>query len=184
MDSTATTSDADLISEVVGGDVERFGVLMERYEQKLLRYVVYLIHDEVMARDVVQETFIKTYQNLRGYNPKHKFSSWIYRIAHNEAINAVKRHSREVDLENNPEPSQDSTIIRDIDQAILADDVADCLSKLESRQREILMLYYYENMKYDEISDVLHTPSSTVGVRIKRAREQLKSICEQKGIQR
>lgn len=174
--------DVDLVRRITSGEVEVFGDLMKRYEAKLLRYVIYLIHDEALARDVVQETFIKTYQNLRGYNPQYKFSSWVYRIAHNEAMNAVKRHRREIGLDDIGEPAQESSIIRDIDREILNSDLNACLDELDERGREVLMLYYYEHMKYDEIADVLRTPTSTVGVWIARAKSRLKKICEQRGV--
>lgn len=174
--------DVDLVRRTTSGEVEVFGELMARYEKKLLRYVIYLIHDEALARDVVQDTFIKTYQNLRGYNPKYKFSSWIYRISHNEAMNAIKRHSREVGLDDINEPSHDSSVVQDIDREILNDDVNACLDELDERGREVLMLHYYEHMKYEEVADVLHVPTSTVGVWISRAKKRLKEICKRKGV--
>ncbi len=177
-----STIDAQLVARITAGETEQLGQLMARYEPKLLRYVVYLIHDEAVARDVVQETFIKTYQNLKGYNAKYKFSSWIYRIAHNEAINAVKRNAREIHIDADDEMATNSTTIRDIDRKILAGDVGECLDELGSRYREVLMLYYYENMKYEDIADVVHAPRSTVGVWMARAKRQLKVICEKRGV--
>lgn len=179
-----STIDADLVRRITSGDAEVFGELMARYEKKLIRYVIYLIHDEALARDVVQDTFIKTYKNLRGYNPKYKFSSWIYRISHNEAMNAIKRHGREVGLDYVNELSHESSVVQDIDQEILNDDVSACMNELDDRGREVLMLHYYERMKYDDVADVLHVPTSTVGVWISRAKKRLKEICKQKGVRR
>lgn len=178
-------TDAELVEVITGGDTERFGELMERYESKLLRYTIYLIHDGVLAQDVVQETFIKTYKNLRGYNPKYKFSSWIYRIAHNEAMSAVraKKHvAEDIDVETVKEPSDEPSIIREIDQTILRGNLQMCLDTLDARYREVLMLQYYENMRYDEIADVLHIPPSTVGVWSLRGKARLKKLCEEKGV--
>lgn len=181
----AELTDAELVEAVVSGDTERFGALMERYEAKLLRYATYLIHDDVLAQDVVQEAFIKTYKNLRGYNPRYKFSSWIYRIVHNEAISAVRgqRYAAEdVDIETLQEPSSELTTIRDIDRAILRGTMQACLDELDAKYREVLMLQYYENMQYDEIADVLHVPASTVGVWSLRGKAKLKKLCEEKGV--
>lgn len=177
--------DEAVVARITAGDVDSYAVLMARYEQKLLRYVVYLLHDHATAADVVQETFIKTYQNLRSYKPKYKFSSWIYRIAHNEAMNAVKkeRHiQRDADTEMLVDDAQNITIIHEIDAAILRDDLKACLVRLDAKYREVLMLQYYENMKYVEIADILHIPVATVGVRAARAKAKLRQLCEKQGV--
>ena len=70
-------SDSELVSKILNEDPELFGQIIDRYQEALLRYVRYLIGED-KAEDVVQETFIKAYTHLRGFNPKHKFSSWIY----------------------------------------------------------------------------------------------------------
>lgn len=185
MHKTTEKSDESIVKLITSGDIDAYGELMARYEQKLLRYVIYLIHDHATAADVVQETFIKTYQNLNGFNAKYKFSSWIYRIAHNEAMNAIKkdRHiAYDVDTETVQEATYESTVIQDIDQAILKADMQLCLDKLDIKYREVLMLQYYENMKYSDIADILHIPVATVGVRATRAKAKLRVLCEQKGV--
>ena len=183
MKQLADTDDATIVARVTGGDSAAYALLMQRYEQKLLRYVVFLIHDEVAAADIVQDTFIKAYQNLKSYKPAYKFSSWIYRIAHNETMNAVKRnrHQSGADIDLLPELSYDPKIAEQIDAHLLQASVQDCLSKLEPKYREIIQLIYFEEMKYEEASEVLHVPTSTVGVWLKRAKEKLRAICEQKG---
>jgi RNA polymerase sigma-70 factor (ECF subfamily) len=158
---------------------------MRRYESKLTRYAIYLIHDEALAQDIVQETFIKTYRNLRSYNNKYKFSSWIYRIAHNESINAVKHEKQHssVDVETIGDESYEPTTVKEIDLAIMKSDVKACLDGIDIKYREVLLLQYYENMKYGDISDVLHVPVSTVGVWALRAKAQLQRVCQKKGVQ-
>lgn len=185
MNKSPDATDEDIVAQVIGGDIDAFGDIMQRYETRLVRYVVYLIHNEHAARDVVQESFIKAYQNLQGFNAKYKFSSWIYRIAHNEAMNAVKREkhlAHDIDVDEISEASYETSTIQDIDRTILQGDVKACLDSLELKYREVLMLQYYENMKYSEISDVLHIPESTVGVWAKRGKAILKHICEKKGV--
>lgn len=187
MDLSPNKTDEEIVAQIVRGDVDMFGELMQRYEARLMRYVVYLIHDEAMAGDVVQETFIKSYKNLQSFNAKYKFSSWIYRIAHNEAMNAIKREKhivQELDVEEIHEATYETTTIQDIDRAILQGNVKACLDSLDLRYREVLMLQYYENMKYSEIADVLHMPVSTVGVWASRGKAMLKQICEKKGVKR
>lgn len=187
MDTPPSKTDEEIVAQIIRGDVDMFGEIMQRYEARLMRYVVYLIHDEAMASDVVQETFIKSYKNLQSFNEKYKFSSWLYRIAHNEAMNAIKREKhivQELDVEEIHEATYETTTIQDIDRAILHGNVKACLDSLDVRYREVLMLQYYENMKYNEIADVLHMPASTVGVWASRGKAMLKQICKKKGIKR
>lgn len=186
MTDTDQESDEHIVARVVAGDVDTYTVLMQRYEAKLHRYVTYLIHDQVSAHDAVQETFIKAYQNLRGFNPKHKFSSWLYRIAHNEAMNVVRknRHISDADIASLPDQSYETHIDELIDGAALKKGVHGCLDELDAKYREVVQLVYFESMKYEDVSDVLHIPTSTVGVWLSRAKTRLKKICEQKGVTR
>lgn len=184
-DSTLETDEA-IVAQVTGGDVDAYELLMQRYEAKLQRYVTYLIHDSSAAYDIVQDTFIKAYQNLHGFNPKYKFSSWVYRIAHNEAMNHVKknRHLTGDDIDTLPDKSYDAKLDELVDSTILQGHVRECLAELEPKYREVVQLVYFEHLKYDEVSDILQVPSSTVGVWLSRAKSRLKTICEQKGVKR
>lgn len=183
---TLNDSDEAIVASVVNGDVDAYAEIMNRYESKLHRYATYLMHDPMTAHDIVQDTFIKTYQNLQGFNPKYKFSSWIYRIAHNESMNALKRnkHVTDDDINNIPELSYDPRIDEIIDKNILKENVHKCLASLDSKYREVVQLVYLEDMKYEDVSDVLHIPTSTVGVRLSRAKDKLREICKKKGVKR
>ncbi len=161
-----------------------YRVIIERYQQPLLRYVTYLIHDPETAEDVVQDTFLKAYKNLRGFRPDAKFSSWLYRIAHNAAMDAVKHQSASIDDLRAVDEliSQDMDIADLVDAHIAASDVAGCLSKLPIKYREAIILFYLRDKSYSEISDVLHISVSAVGVRIYRAKTRLRSICKARGV--
>lgn len=184
MSLNAQTDDTDIIHQVQAGDVELYGELMKRYEAKLLRYATYLIHDPSLARDVVQDTFIKAYQNLQSFNDSYLFSSWIYRIAHNEAMNAIKKASRSVPLatETYAELSYHPRTDHALDSLRLTRDVQHCMDQLEPKYREVIQLVYFEDMKYTQVGDILHIPTSTVGVWLSRAKAKLRTICKQKGV--
>ena len=178
--------DAALIQRIIKGDTERYADIIARYQQPLLRYAIYLIHDPDMAADVVQISFIKAYRNLRAYNPRYKFSSWLYRIVHNEAMNAVRKAKHTVSESDEPEYIEhfvsENLVEQRIDQDFLRDDMQACLAGLDVKYRDVLWLYYFQGMKYADISTVLHIPAATVGVRIQRAKAALKKICQQKGV--
>lgn len=179
-------TDESIVARVTAGNIDAYADIMARYEAKLRRYVTYLIHNQTMADDVVQDTFIKAYQNLKGFNPKYKFSSWIYRIAHNEAMNTIKkeRHTTDDDIEELPDTGYDHKTDELIDREFLKEQVHGCLDKLDQKYREVIQLIYFEHMKYDEVSDILQVPTSTIGVWLSRAKNRLKEICKQRGVKR
>ncbi|MBW4062119.1 RNA polymerase sigma factor [Candidatus Saccharibacteria bacterium] len=177
-------TDKQIVTAVIAGEPSAYRAIVERYQQPLVRYIAYLIHDADLTDDVVQDTFIKAYKNLRGFRLDAKFSSWLYRIAHNTAMDAVKHQHLSIDdLPARNEPvSQDLDIAALVDQHIAAKDVAACLTKLPLKYREAIALFYLREASYSEISDILHISVSGVGVRINRAKTMLRSICKARGV--
>jgi len=171
-----------MVELVRSQDQELYRELVRRYQNKLLRYANYLVHDEEPAADVVQEAFIKAFVNLQGFNTRKKFSSWIYRIVHNEAINYLKKSKKitpfagrewladrvrsDTDLENDFLKNQEK------------ETVGRALEKLPLDYSEPLILFYFEEKSYDEISDILRMPVGTVGTRISRGKNLLRGFLE------
>jgi len=172
-------SDEQLASQVQKGDTQAFGVLVERYQAKMLRYArKFLLADN--SEDAVQEVFIKVYQNINSFDTGQRFSPWIYRIAHNEFINHLKKSGREqlsfFDPDTFfPHPIAKETAEGETEKNEAKKTVLAGLDKLDVKYREALVLFYLEELSYKEISDVLKVPVATVGVRIKRAKEALKA---------
>ncbi|MEI6851060.1 MAG: RNA polymerase sigma factor [Candidatus Saccharibacteria bacterium] len=179
-------SDSQVISLVLGGDEDSFALLVERYESKLMRYAMFILKDYDVASDITQETFIKAYINLRSFKIDKKFSSWIYRILHNGAMNYIKRNKKTCALGAIDEIDNDFlvgfTSDKMIDRNMLNIQVRKCLGKIDIKYREILMLSFFDGLKYEEISDILHIPTSTVGVRIRRGKMMLKNVCQKDGV--
>jgi RNA polymerase sigma-70 factor (ECF subfamily) len=184
--TTKDITDEVIVSKVQGGDKDMYAVVVERYEQKLLRYAIYLLKDHDVAADIVQDTFIKAYINLQSFDVNKKFSSWIYRITHNEAMNHIKRYKKSFSFSDMQKDGDDFladyTLEKVVDKNLMKASVQKCLKVVDIKYQEIIGLYYFEGLKYEEISDILHIPTSTVGVRINRARKILKDICESQGV--
>lgn len=180
-------SDEQLARLVQDGDTDKFGVLMERYQAKLFRYGRKFLSDSDNIEDVVQDVFIKTYQNINSFDTSQRFSPWIYRIAHNTYINAIKKSSIgplylfDFDTLVSHTVVEDP-IVREKEQKEMKEIVDKGLALIEPKYREILVLYYIEDLSYKEISDILHIPIGTVGVRIMRAKEILRSAMEKEQI--
>lgn len=171
-------TDEEIVEIVRSSDQEEYEALVDRYQLKLLRYANGLIHDEQKAKDVVQESFIKAFVNLNGFDTTKKFSSWIYRITHNEAMNLLKRYQKEVLLPEGVDFASDENIETEYSQQELTVHMQQCLKELPIIYAEPLNLRYIEEKSYDEISDILHLPISTVGTRIKRAKILMKHLCK------
>ena len=174
-------TDEEIAAEVQNGNADSFGTLVERYESKIGRYAAKFLFDRDDAKDLVQETFIKAYTNIQSFDTKLRFSPWIYRVAHNEFINALKKKSRAMSIALDPDLIFPHPVARETaDSAIslleLKRTLDINLDKLTPKYREPLVLYYFEEMDYKEIAGVLQIPVATVGVRLKRGRGILKEM--------
>ena len=163
---------------------ENFLYLVRRYQQKLLSFILRISNvapDE--AHDLLQEVFIKVYKNLNAYDPNLKFSSWIYRITRNHVISNYRKIknkpqvlSWEVDENTLSSLTADINIEKTTDQLLLRERLNQALEKLKPKYREVLILRYFEEKSYEEISDILKKPRGTVGTLINRAKAQLQDI--------
>lgn len=172
-------TDEAIARQVQRGDVESFGLLMERYKAKISRYAKKFLFGREDVEDLVQEVFIKAYINIQSFDARRRFSPWLYRIAHNTFINAMRKHQRAritfLDLDTLfPHPVARETADRGALDGDLAQLLDRYLGRLPPKYREPLVLYFYQELGYQEIADLLQIPVSTVGVRIARAKAMLK----------
>lgn len=173
-------TDEALVEYVRESDQEAYRELVMRYEKRLLGYARHLLSDETRASDVVQEAFIKAFVNLRGFKTNLKFSTWLYRIVHNEAMNVLVKHKREIPLPDDFDQASDEDIGAMIESNEERDRIEQCLSSLPTKYAEPLALYVFDDRSYEEISDILRLPLSTVGTRIRRAKLLMKHLCQTK----
>lgn len=159
---------------------EIYAEIVKRYQEKLLRYAYYLTGSSHKATDVVQEAFIKAYVNLNSFNVNKKFSSWIYRITHNISINEIRKYKKEIKLFDNIGNDDHEKIEKKLDKKEVVSELKKCLKQLPLIYKDPITLYYLEEKSYEEISDILRIPGGTVAIRIRRAKEVLKKICQEK----
>lgn len=166
-----------------------FATLMQRYEDKLLRYLrrSFGVTDED-GQDILQNAFIKAYQHLNDYDPTLPFSSWMYRITRNEAIDLFrKRKVQIVPLETDDEDSasladilaSDSDVERDVHRVLERERIMKGMARMKEKYRDALILRFLEEKEYSEISDIMQIPMGTVATLISRAKKELKLILEQ-----
>ena len=178
-------SDEQLAGQVQKGSEEALSMLIDRYEAKLMRYGQRFIGSQSTdaLREAVQDIFISVYQNIEGFDTKQRFSPWIYRIAHNSFVDLLRQKTRQplymfdfdTVLSHAVDTGHTDSATKEKENAEARVLLEKGLDKLSSQQREVLVLYYFEELSYKEIADVLHVPVSTVGVRLARARTMLKN---------
>jgi len=179
MTDTSDISDEQLVKYIREKDKEKYAEIIKRFKDKLMRYALYLTDDYHLAADVVQESFIKTYINLNSFDIKKKFSSWIYRIVHNEAMNILRnRSNQKFPILENVEFDSGINLENDLIKKELQAHTHYCLKNLPILYREPLSLFFLEDKSYEEISDILRLPTGTVGTRINRGKILMKKICQ------
>lgn len=179
-------TDEEIVSELQKGNKDFFSVIIDRYEAKMVRYAKRYFKDEDDVKDMVQDVFVKSYINIQSFNNNLKFSPWIYRIAHNTFVNKIAwksiRNLVSIDSDDflpHTLPADENVERHSINRE-QKEIFEKYLDKLDEKYKTPIILFFYEDMSYEEISDVLKIPVSTLGVRIKRGKEKLKNIIEEK----
>ncbi len=180
MHKLSKLTDEEVVELTRTKDKESYAEIIRRYQDKLMRYATYILRDEDKAADVVQESFIKAYVNLNGFNTKKKFSSWIYRIVHNQAINLIEKHKKELPMLENIDFDSGVDIEKEYSKGEIVKMVKRCLGQMPVLYKEPLSLYFLEDKSYIEISDILRIPIGTVGTRINRAKVLMKKYVKKK----
>lgn len=187
---TEILSDVDLVAKAIRGKEDGFEELVRRYQRPIIGYVFRMLGNYDAALDVTQEVFIKVYNSLRKYSPEYKFSTWIYRIAHNAAIDHMRRNSvsqQSLETESpdgayqlqieSPIPSPE----QDRERSEWRSEINSVVKCLPSAYRELINLRHGRDLSYDEIADITSLPLGTVKNRLFRAREMMRDIFVERG---
>jgi RNA polymerase sigma-70 factor (ECF subfamily) len=149
----------------------------------LRRYARKFLNRQEDIDDLVQDVFIKSYTNIQSFDTTQRFSPWMYRIAHNPFVNELRRKDRQgfgvFDADTIfPQLAAKETADGAALSAEIEANMEALVGDLSVKYREVILLHYYESLSYQEISDVLRIPVTTVGVRMTRARQKLRSAYE------
>ena len=165
-------ADEALIARCRNGDGEGFAALVGRYQRPIFNLAYRMLGDREEARDVAQAAFLKALENLHRFDSRYKFFSWLYRIAMNEALDAIGHRGRQTELTDVHAADDDPA--RDAHTADLGVRVRGALGALSPDHRAVLVLRHYEELSYEEIGRVLDLPDATVKSRLFEARERLR----------
>lgn len=191
--SAKELTDVELIADAIRGPEDGFEELVRRYQRPIIGYVYRMLGDYDAALDVTQEVFLKVYNSLSRYSSEYKFSTWLYRIAHNAAIDHMRRNpmvSQSLETENadgayqmqlecrQPSPEQNR------EQSEWRTEIDKVIKRLPTSYRELIVLRHRQDLSYDEIAEVTSLPLGTVKNRLFRAREMMREILIERGFER
>lgn len=179
-------ADDELVQAYIAGNNEAFDVLLERHQNKLFSYIFFLVHDEELANDVFQETFVKAIMMMqqKRYVFSGKFSSWIMRIAHNYIVDQFRQDRKEcVSL---PDPIDQNHIYErnlledNVEASLICeqthDEVRRMVERLPQNQREIVFMRFYQDLSFREIADILDISINTALGRMRYALINLRKM--------
>jgi RNA polymerase sigma-70 factor (ECF subfamily) len=187
----AGLADYELVQTAVAGREASFEELVRRYQRPIAAYVYRMVGDYDSALDLTQEVFIKVYNSLNRYRSEFKFSTWIYKIAHNAAIDHLRRHAvREQTLSGSVEGERREVTIeskrltpeQESERKERRMEIESVVQLLQPAYRELIVLRHSHDLSYDEIAEVTGLPLGTVKNRLFRAREAMRDLLIQRGI--
>jgi RNA polymerase sigma-70 factor (ECF subfamily) len=164
-------SDNELVNLALDHNKDYFGEIMKRYLPRLRRYLDRLLqHNTHDVEECLSETFLKAYVHLATYSPHLSFSAWIYRIAHNQAIDLMRKNNTRTTI-----PIEEYHGIIDPRDSLEEKDLVEkILDYLPPYERDLLILYYIEQLSLLEISDIMKIKENTIAVQMKRTRDEIK----------
>ena len=185
----AARTDQEIVALARGGVEAAYRELVRRYERPLFSLLYRMVRDRELAEDLAQETFVKALNAIESYRPEYKFSSWIFKIANNAAIDHLRR--RELDtlsLEGSPHAETPEAIeatalqigdrqespLDEVEARELGGEIEAAIAKLRPEYRSCILLRHVEGRAYEEIAEILGLPLGTVKTYIHRARNELR----------
>ena len=165
-------SDREIISLVLAGNTDAFGLLVDRYKNLVYSIGLKLMQDANDAEEMAQRAYIKAFQSLKRYNGKASFSTWLYRITYNCCLDELKRKGRQVEV------VEDIGEVKNAEQSIIQDEhdqgIRLAIKTLSQEEQLLILLFYYEDKSIKELATIFGWSLSNVKVKLHRTRERLK----------
>ncbi len=181
--SNPKQQDAELIQEALDGSQEAHRQLVLRYQRPVWGLLQRMVRDSMLAEDLAQEVFVKAFRALGTFDRTRKFSSWLFKIAHNTAIDYLRRKQLDTVALETPDGEPDLLAVvpdsesESPDSALqrqdLARDLEASLERLRPEHREVVLLRFHEGLSYEEIAEVTDLPLGTVKTHLFRARKAM-----------
>jgi RNA polymerase sigma-70 factor (ECF subfamily) len=183
--------DRELVVRALEGDEFAYGELLERFRRPVFSLIYRMIGDREQAEDLAQESFVKAFNNLDSYNPSYRFSSWLFKIANNHAIDHLRRarlstvsihgspHAASAEREEETRivlESRDESPEQEMLALELGGEIEQAIGRLRAEYRTAVILRHIENRPYEEIAEIMEVPIGTVKTFLHRARAELREM--------
>jgi RNA polymerase sigma-70 factor, ECF subfamily len=183
--SAALDNDAELMLRVKEGDGESFGVLLDKHRSPVVHFLYRMIQNHAVAEELAQEVFLRVYRSRSTYEATAKFTTWLFRIATNLALNSLRDGKNERSQEH-PDDDTDDKPARQVPDThpsveqsmvykVKLDEVRRAVAALPGKQRAAVLMHKYEEMEYSQIARVLNCSESAVKSLLFRAYETLRT---------
>jgi len=171
-----TPTDADVIARVLAGDIDAYGILVDRYHRRFARFATRMLGSQEDAEEALQDTFLRAYRALARYQDRERFASWLYRILVNRCQSMLaRRRSQEIrpalPIEQDG-PAADAELVQ-------TDNANWILGNLPAEQREVFLLRYVEDLSFEEIAALTGIGLSALKMRVKRGLERLRNVVQE-----
>lgn len=184
-------TDASLVAQALGGSQDAYRVLVERHSRPVLTLIARMVRDQGVAEELAQDAFVKAFAALRSFDPAYKFSNWMLRIAHNVAIDHLRKaRPPVVSMDADDSGRNLADVVADgrapsaFDRAVRQDfreDLEAALERLRPEYRRLVVMRYLEDLSYEDIADIVGLPLGTVKSHLHRARAALGRLLTEAG---
>ena len=177
--------EAQIIGQALDGDQKAYAVLVDKHQAAIFHIINRIVHNDEVARDLVQETFMKAFSSLATYRSEYRFSTWLYKIAANSSIDHLRKKRIQALSLDRPVETADGTMEIEVPDTKYDPEmdlvrkqqrfsIEEAIDSLPDKYREVINYRHRDDKSYEEIADLLSIPVGTVKARIFRARELLK----------
>lgn len=178
-------SDEEIVEAILAGDRRLYGELVGRYQGRLVNYLNRMVRDREEAHDLAQEVFFKIYEALDRFDPTYRFSTWLFRVAQNAAIDQIRKRRLKLVSMHRPEddkggerdwefPSEERSPYGEARNVERGAAIQQAVAELPREYRELIVLRHFGELSYDEIATLREMPLGTVKNKLFRGRQMLK----------
>ena len=186
-------TDAQLVERTLAGSEDAFAGLVSRHQRRVYNLLARMLRNPALAEELAQESFLKAYTHLRSFNPEYKFANWILRIAHNAAIDALRRRGPQLVSMDQPGSAEqrplEETVVdprsdeaeRRVERRDLSQVLGAAMDQLRPDYRRVVVLRYQQDLGYEEIAVITGEPVGTVKSHLHRARAEMAAFLTKRG---
>jgi RNA polymerase sigma-70 factor (ECF subfamily) len=169
-------TEARLVAQALAGSQSAFEQILRRYQRPILSFLARMTGDTALAEDLAQETFVKAFRKLAAFDTSRRLSSWLFRIAHNTAVDALRKAKPAAAVLDSGDPPDDPVApatADPVERRALGQALQGALARLRPEYRTAVVLRYEDGLSFEEIGQVLGVPDTTARSHVHRARKEL-----------